>query len=773
MAVKDAALRAYTALQKAGLLNEHLLPADLPDPVGVECDISDQRESMILIRDRVRPWRQTEHGEESLVTVTSQWHDQSSTTTLHINVPWTVEEVQAFNLHWTATAKIEIRVRPRQIKSSFTNKTEWKTLGRKCTQLLFDSVLLGRDKIRERLSTSPLIIFPVLHTSELLTCIHSLERPRAASAGRLLVEEQSLVRMAGQTRYTRPFIYRSTEMCSRDQERFPPDAGASDSDQPEAHFMVRPLPKRLDYLHPHNMENFNTALDYIPAVVLQDDPLPVSYAQMMILVPSILHRLEVREVARLLRRDLLAPIGLKNLDLVEISICAPSAQIGFNYDRIELLGDSILKLWTSCHVVAQFPDWHEAYLSKAKSRIVSNAHLSRQAVKHGLDRYIHTEAFVSSRWRPPVSTPIDHDNATSSQRQVSTKLLGDVVEALIGASFLDSEEEEEKVSKVQACLRLFLDTIDWKSPADCALVLQALAPETAARYSEYESLKPLMGYSFSRKVLLNEGLTNPSHHLAGQGNYQRLEYLGDAVLELAVVERIGCREHLSHVAMHRAKESVVNAHILAFACLDTSIEAGRVEVKEGANNRIFHIEKAKQRTRLWEFMRHSGSRDLLLAQQGCVERYQHLRHSIQSKLEQGREYPWCELLSMDAPKFFSDIIESTLGAIFVDSGGDMEPCREYLRRLGLFKVLDRVIAGELDAIHPKGRLGIVSGSSVIEYTSQQENTEEGMRYACRVSVDGKETASCCGQISKAAAEARVAHDAIKVVLKARENEQLD
>ena len=55
-------------------------------------------------------------------------------------------------------------------------------------------------------------------------------------------------------------------------------------------------------------------------------------------------------------------------------------------------------------------------------------------------------------------------------------------------------------------------------------------------------LERLLGLSFSDPSLLQEALT---HKSAGTPNYERLEFLGDAVLELVVTEQI----YLLHPAL--------------------------------------------------------------------------------------------------------------------------------------------------------------------------------------------------------------------------------
>ena len=53
--------------------------------------------------------------------------------------------------------------------------------------------------------------------------------------------------------------------------------------------------------------------------------------------------------------------------------------------------------------------------------------------------------------------------------------------------------------------------------------------------AEFAALEQAIGYRFRDPRLLRQALTHPS---LGRGHNQRLEFLGDAVLELCVSEKI-------------------------------------------------------------------------------------------------------------------------------------------------------------------------------------------------------------------------------------------
>jgi len=79
-------------------------------------------------------------------------------------------------------------------------------------------------------------------------------------------------------------------------------------------------------------------------------------------------------------------------------------------------------------------------------------------------------------------------------------------------------------------------------------------------------------------------------------------------------------------------------------------------------------------------MRHH-SEEIMTAQQVCLKRHQHVRQKIVYFLKRGSSYPWTLLAQLNADKFFSDIIESLIGAIFVDSASSLEDCQRFVDRI--------------------------------------------------------------------------------------------
>ena len=111
----------------------------------------------------------------------------------------------------------------------------------------------------------------------------------------------------------------------------------------------------------------------------------------------------------------------KNKKLLDEAITHKSVNSDFNNERLEFLGDSVISL-----VVSEALHFEESYLDEGKlsiyrSRIVSRSSLSKAGLKIKLDKYLHA------------------GSALKNNQNLTETIIGNTLEALIGAIFLDSD----------------------------------------------------------------------------------------------------------------------------------------------------------------------------------------------------------------------------------------------------------------------------------------------------------------------------------------------
>lgn len=95
----------------------------------------------------------------------------------------------------------------------------------------------------------------------------------------------------------------------------------------------------------------------LPMSGLTIDDVSTEYTALGLLMPSLIHYIEIYLIANELSKTLLAPLNLGDISKVVTAICTSSARMPTNLERIELLGDSLLKLLVTLNVSAtsKFP----------------------------------------------------------------------------------------------------------------------------------------------------------------------------------------------------------------------------------------------------------------------------------------------------------------------------------------------------------------------------------------------------------------------------------
>ena len=116
------------------------------------------------------------------------------------------------------------------------------------------------------------------------------------------------------------------------------------------------------------------------------------------------------------------------------------------------------------------------------------------------------------------------------------------------------------------------------------------APSELPRDNPHAELERTIGYHFVRPDLLEIALTHPSAALAGEPHYERLEFLGDAVLDLAIADLLMRRlPEAKEGTLSKERASIVNGRTLALKALQVGLSGrlrlGRGEEKNGGRDK--------------------------------------------------------------------------------------------------------------------------------------------------------------------------------------------
>jgi hypothetical protein len=145
---------------------------------------------------------------------------------------------------------------------------------------------------------------------------------------------------------TKPSI-RSMEAPHKEYENFP-------DDQPFV--ALKKWSRRSDFLHPVAPVPRSDRREYfsvLPQSFLRMDVVPATYSQFGLLIPSILHKLEVQLVVEELCATVLIDMDISNSELIRRAISTSVAREQDDYQKLEFLGDSVLKFLVSVFVASK------------------------------------------------------------------------------------------------------------------------------------------------------------------------------------------------------------------------------------------------------------------------------------------------------------------------------------------------------------------------------------------------------------------------------------
>ncbi|KZP21485.1 P-loop containing nucleoside triphosphate hydrolase protein [Athelia psychrophila] len=484
---------------------------------------------------------------------------------------------------------------------------------------------------------------------------------------------------------------------------------------PSPLLVVKRFPNRMNFLLRLPPQKGKHSID--DEIILRPESSTVTLlsatdTEYAMLIPSIVRYLSMCMTVDSLRAKLLTPtLSQVSLSLLRTAITAPVAQAEFDYERLETLGDTVLKFVVGLQLLAEYPLWHEGYLTKKKDHSVSNSRLAKDAHRKRLYQWIIRDRFLAQKWRPKYLSAVsdkndrglsEADKKNSGIQELSTKMLADVVEALIGASYLHGG-----FNLAVECCEFFDLGVKWEPIPRRVVALLSRVESTEDFPTSITDAERMLKYTFKRKLLLVEALTHSSHQFDDRTiSYERMEFLGDAVLDMVVTDFLfhapGKKYTPGH--MHLRKSAVVNAHTLAFICLNCSIDVDTsLPGPDGLGSGGITVHAATQKIYLRQCLLHSSH--IIMGELNMTDiRFQKNKDEIESALLTDKIFPWAALTRLQAPKILSDLIESLLGAIYLDSDGNLDVIRDVLRTLGVWPILEHIVRDGVDVFHPVSRI---------------------------------------------------------------------
>ncbi|UTT88438.1 hypothetical protein NDA17_003666 [Ustilago hordei] len=465
---------------------------------------------------------------------------------------------------------------------------------------------------------------------------------------------------------------------------------------------VRKLPKISNLLSPPPSISFSATpattqgarliVPYFYAL----HPLPSTLLRSILLLPSIFTRYDQLLLAQACNNDLLE--GRLDNDKVLEALTSPSAGSAFDYERLEFLGDTFLKLIATCHTFTTHLGRTEAELHMANKGIVTNVRLLKEAKRLGLEKYAILPScnLLPRRFTAPVicnvggaltnDPSMDHDGQVDV---VKEKTLSDIVESLIGAALLSpsssspsssSPSSSSPSSSSPSSSSPFSSSPSSPSSTSTALFvcrILHLIPSTISRLCDFNKLleeikhesvernwssrlnppslrhlQSLFSHTYRYPHLALESFTHPSLLASILPSYQRLEFLGDAWIDFFIVSRI-YTEGGGLVVLDPGEMTALKGVLASNAALSA------LGVKLGlhkfiASNSAVLVESiAKYGKGLEKVLRKGG----------------------------GEGQYWTKAGMVQVPKAVADVVEASFASIVVDSGFDQDTAQRVFGRI--------------------------------------------------------------------------------------------
>ena len=393
MARRDAAFEAYRALYHAGLVNDNLLPlGHVDEAVDEAYGAVEKRPSIVNVSDQIdiwpsiaQCWQSSDHIYGSLVKIMGQGQVR---TDMFMLLPVKAPAIAGLiDLYWDQDTTFQLSFEPETAIVSLAVTAS----AAQITYRLLENVFRGRVENGRYDFTA---LFMPSNEMDHLTWLSS--HSGAIKAEDLCDQDVSgdigLIRDLGNNRTphmfqsvryassedtfpygtTKALQHQNAELFLEDQGYCQPSEGVpdcsmdldrADRDDVCVLLKVKRLPKRVDFLHPVPRGNASSAkqsrIQWLHAKKCEVDRLPFSYSRFALFVPSILHKIQVAMTVELLCNTVLSPIQFRDRSLVTTAISASSAREGTDYERLETLGDSVLKYMTSLALTAEHLNYHE------------------------------------------------------------------------------------------------------------------------------------------------------------------------------------------------------------------------------------------------------------------------------------------------------------------------------------------------------------------------------------------------------------------------------
>ncbi|CDZ96522.1 dsRNA-specific nuclease Dicer and related ribonucleases [Phaffia rhodozyma] len=401
-------------------------------------------------------------------------------------------------------------------------------------------------------------------------------------------------------------------------------------------------------------------MKYMIPGILHKSVVRASTYKSAVFLPSVVFRIDAllctKEVNSMILQNLVDE-NLLTLALSSPTLCS----LDGDSDILEFQGDAVLKLISTVYLFATNPTSRQGDLHSLRRAIIANSALRIQCINSGLAPYLQARIFAAKTWVPHgmIASDTNGSKLLTAQRRmdIGDKQLADMVEAILGAAWITGDLPVAwRVAKVLN-IGPFPAIHEWADFSRYSEI-PPLVPPMMQKTVEIVS-RDILGYQFQNQGFLSSALCHTS---ANHDFFQRLEFLGDAILDLMVMQHIKERwplirpEYISHMVSNNA--------ISAF-CVESGLYKGLLQESGRIDKEIHNYASRAQAARQRE------------------------EHEAKVEDRMPRIY-WAD---EEAPKVTSDVVEALLGALMLEAKFDYHTVQKIFF-FGVFRpFLDKYIHG--------------------------------------------------------------------------------
>ncbi|KAI0889097.1 uncharacterized protein GGS22DRAFT_177710 [Annulohypoxylon maeteangense] len=415
---------------------------------------------------------------------------------------------------------------------------------------------------------------------------------------------------------------------------------------------------------------------------LKMSPLPIDIIAMAYNLPAIIYRVETslivleacQSLSLNIRPDLALEAMTKDSDNTEehseeqVNI---QRGMGKNYERLEFLGDSFLKMSTTIALFSQIPDSNEFQYHVDRMLLICNKNLFNNALDLKLEESVRSKGFNRRIWYPDGLELLRGKQNNSilgrkgSGRGVHTladKSIADVCEALIGACYLTTYGQGSFDLAIQAVTK-FVNHPNHKMMVYEDYYKAYQIPEwqsaeaTAVQREVARQIDEKLGYKFTYPRLLRSAFMHPSYGTIYERipNYQRLEFLGDSLLDMVCVDFLFHRYTGADPQwLTEHKMAMVSNQFLGCLCVSLGLQTHMLSMTGGLQKEIAEYVAAITEAR--------------------KKAEEEAESANLGRASYARNF-WVEV--QRPPKALPDIVEAYIGALFVDSAYDYDQVQRF------------------------------------------------------------------------------------------------